>query len=200
MKVPGLLLLVFLLFLDVSGQSSESQLEPPDLTVVKKSWRKEIHHPALTSDPFQSNDEQAELQRAQKDNNVRNAVRVREGGTPIQVNRASKPMETESQGPSTRFVYRATIKNAGTKTIIAVTWDYVFFDSEKMELLGHHSFRQPVKIRPGKSVELTGQSASPPTRVVHASKAQQPQGGVSEEVFIRRIEYEDGSFWQRPQN
>jgi hypothetical protein len=192
MKVTGLLLLIFLLWFDVSAQSSASELEPPDLKVIKKNWRKEIHHPALTADPFRSNDEQAELQRAQKDNAVRNAVRVREGGTPLPTTRTSRPMESESEGPSAKFVYRVTIKNTGTKTITALTWDYLFFDSDKVEQLGQHSFRQRVKLRPGKSVELIGQSASPPTRVVDVAKI------PSEEVSIRLIQYEDGSAWQRP--
>ena len=108
-------------------------------------------------------------------------------------------METELDGgPSTWFVYRVTLKNTGTKTIKAIHWDYLFFDSEKSEPLGQHTFRQLAKIRPGKSVELTGRSASPPTRVVNASKSDQPRAGLSEEISIRVIEYEDGSTWQRP--
>ena len=198
MKVPGLLLLIFLLWLDVSAQSSASRPEPPDLTVIKKNWRKEIHHPALTADPFRSNDEQAELQRAQKDNAIRNAVRVKEGGTPLPTTRASRPIESEPEGPSARFVYRVTVKNTGTKTITSLAWDYLFFDSDKVEQVGQHSFRQRVKIRPGKSIELIGQSAFPPTRVVDAAKSPQPRAVLSEEVSICLIEYEDGSAWQRP--
>ena len=198
MKVPGLLLLIFLLWFDVSAQSYASQPEPPDLTVIKKNWRKEIHHAALTADPFRSNDEQAELQRAQKDNAVRNAVRVKEGGTPLPTTRPTRSMTSEPEGPSVRFVYRVKVKNTGTKTITALAWDYLFFDSEKVEQLGQHSFRQRVKIRPGKSIELIGQSAFPPTRVVDATKAHQPRTELYEEVSIRMMEYEDGSTWQRP--
>lgn len=192
MKVPGLLVCIFLLCVDVSAQTPATQQGPPDLTVIKKNWRKEIHNPALTADPFRSNDEQAELQRAQKDNAVRNAVRVREGGTPLPTTRGSRPMESDPEGPSARFVYRVTVKNTGTKTITALTWDYLFFDSEKVEQVGQHTFRQRVKIAPGKSIELIGHSSSPPTRVVDAAKTQH------EEVSIRLIEYADGSFWQRP--
>lgn len=198
MKVPGLLLLIFLLWLDVSAQSSLLQQQPPELTVIKKNWRKEIHHPALTADPFRSNDEQAELQRAQKDNAVRNAVRVKEGNTPLPTTRSSRPLEGEPEGPSVRFVYRVTVKNTGTKTITAIAWEYLFFDSDKVEQVGQHSFRQQVKIRPGKSIELIGRSAFPPTRVLDAAKAQQPRPELSEEVSIRQIQYEDGSVWQRP--
>jgi hypothetical protein len=79
-------------------------------------------------------------------------------------------------------------------------WDYVFFDSEKAELIGQHSFQHHVKIRAGKSIELTGQSQRPPTSVIDATKAKKGDSHMSEEVIIRRIEYDDGSFWQRPIN
>lgn len=200
MKGPALLLLVFLLLVDVSAQSSQAQPDAPDLAVTKKNWRREIHHPALTSDPFRSNDEQAELQRAQKDNAIRNSVRVREGNTPLPTVRNSKPMPTESEAPRAWFVYRVTVKNSGTKTITGLEWDYLFFDSDKAEQVGQHSFRHRVKIRTGKSTELIGQSTRPPSLVINATKAKKGDAQLSEEVVIRRIEYEDGSVWQRPLN
>lgn len=198
MKGPALLLLVFMLLVDVSAQSSQAQLDAPDLAITKKVWRKEIHHPALTSDPFRANDEQAELQRVARDNAIRNSTRVREGNTPQPNAKIAKPIPTESDGPSVRFVYRVTVKNSGAKTITALVWDYVFYDSDKAELLGQHSFHHRVKIRTGKSTELIGLSSKPPTAVIDASKAKKGEAPLSEAVVIHRIEYEDGSFWQRP--
>lgn len=200
MKGPALLLLVFLLLVDVSAQSPTAESDPPDLTVTKKNWRKEIHHPALTSDPFRPNDEQAELQRVQKDNSIRNSVRVREGNTPLPTARPSTPMPTEAEGPSARFVYRVTVKNSGTKTITGLAWDYLFFDSDKVQQIGQHSFRHRIKIRPGKTAELIGHSTRPPSSVIDASKTKKGEVELSEEVIILRIEYEDGSVWQRPLN
>lgn len=201
MKRPALLLLLllFIPLIDVSAQSSQAS-EAPDLTVSKKNWRKEIHHPALTSDPFRANDEQAELQRVQKDNSIRNSVRVREGNTPLPAVRNTKPMPTESDGPQVWFVYRVTVKNSGTKTIAALEWDYLFFDSEKAERVGQHSFRHRIKIRTGKTTELIGHSTKPPSSVIDATRAKNGDTHLSEEVIIRRIEYEDGSVWQRPPN
>lgn len=200
MKGPALLLLVFIQLVDVSAQLPAAQLDAPDITVTKKNWRKEIHHPALTADPFRSNDEQAELQRAQKENSIRNSTRVREGNTPLPTVRNSRPMPTEAEGPTARFVYRVTVKNSATKTITGLAWDYLFFDSDKGEQVGQHSFQQRVKIRTGKSIELIGLSTKPPSSVIDATKAKKGEVQLSEEVVIRRIEYEDGSVWQRPLN
>lgn len=200
MKSPALVVLGFLLLVDVSAQSSQAQPNAPELTVTKKFWRKELYHPALTSDPFRVNDEQMEMQRAQRDNNIRNSVRVREGTTPqpAQSVRNPKPMPTESEAPRMLFVYRVTVKNSGTKTITGLVWEYVFFDPERAEQVGQHSFLHRVKIRSGKSMELIGESVRPPTRVIDANK--KGESRLTEEVVIRRIEYEDGSVWQRPVN
>ena len=202
MKSPALLALGFLLLVDVSAQSSQAMPDAPDLTVTKKVWRKELYHPALTSDPFRVNDEQAEMQRAQRDNNIRNSVRVREGTTPqpAQSVRSPKPMPTESEAPRMLFVYRVTVKNSGTKTITGLVWDYVFFDPDRGQQVGEHSFLHRVKIRTGKSIELIGESTRPPTSVIDATKAKKGEAHLTEEIIIRRIEYEDGSFWQRPVN
>jgi hypothetical protein len=199
MKRPALLLLGFVLLIDVSAQSLQAQEDDPNLTVTKKNWRKEIYHPALTSDPFRANDEQAELQRVQRDNSIRNSVRVREGNTP-QPTVTAKPIPTEADGPVTLFVYRATVKNTSPKTITLLEWDYLFFDSEKAEQVGQHSFRHKVKIRTGKSTELIGRSTKPPSAVIDATKVKNRDAHLSEEVVIFRIEYQDGSFWQRPLN
>jgi hypothetical protein len=114
--------------------------------------------------------------------------------------RGTRPAETETEGPSARYVYRATVKNTGTKTIVALAWDYRFLDPDTGEEIGRRPFLQRIKIRPGKSGELIGASVHPPTRVINAAKAEKGQAKLSEQVDINRIEYADESVWQRPQN
>ena len=185
MKGAALLLLVLMLCADVPAQSSQAQSDAPDLLIIKKSWRKEpIFKPSLTADPFRVNDEQAELQRARKTDSASNKVRVKEGTRPEQTTQKSKPMPTQSAGPQDQYVYRVTVKNTGAKTITGVVWNY-----------GQNSFENRIKISTGKSTELVGKSSKLPTFVINATEEQ-----LTEEVVIRRIQYEDGSFWQRPDN
>lgn len=201
MNTPKLMLLLFLLAGGVSAQPLPDASDPTDVAVVEKGWRKVIRNPALDEDPFRANDEQKQLERAQKDEGIRNAIRVREGGTPQPVRTGTRILENESQGPSARYIYRAKVRNTGTKTIMALVWDYRFFNPHTLEEVGHHSFTHRVKIRPGKGFELIVQSASPPSRVIDATKAVKDLGvQYSEKVVIRRIEYADGSVWLRPTN
>ena len=194
-----LLLVIFLFAGGVSAQPGPDTADPPDLTVAEKSWRKVVRHPALDADPFEANDAQRELQQAQKDNAVRNTIRIREGATPQPTVLRPKPVGSESEGPSASYVYHVKIRNTGTKTILAIVWDYRFFDPLTLEEVGQRSFTHKVRIRPGKRFELVGQSTSPPIRFIDATKAVKDiQNQYSEKIVIRSVEYADGSVWQRP--
>ena len=200
-KIPTITFLILLLATSIAAQPSPTPSDSPDLTVLEKSWRREVRHPALDADPFRANDEQRENERAQRDNGVRNATRVREGGTPLPTVSRRQPMETESPGPSTRYVYRVKLKNTSMKTIVALTWDYLFLHPDTQEELGAHSFTHRIKIGPGKGRELFGESSLPPTRVVDATMAGKSSSSqFIEELAIRRIEYADGSVWERQAN
>lgn len=199
MKILTMALLMFFVATEPPPLFTQEASDPPDITVGKKSWRKVVRNPALDEDPFRANDEQAQFERAQKDNAIRNAQRTREGNLPQQTVRLPRPLETEAQMASTRYVYRATVHNTGTKTTLVFAWDYRFLHPETKEEIGHHSFIQKLKVRPGKTAELIGHSVSPPTRVIDATQAGK-EVQFSEEVSIKRIEYADGSVWQRPAN
>lgn len=203
MRTPRLSLLLFLFLLagGASAQPGPDTADPPDLSIAEKSWRKVVRHPALDADPFEANDAHKELEQAHKDNSIRNANRVREGGTPQATVPRTKLPGNEPEGPSARYVYRVKVRNTGTKTVLALVWDYRFFNPDTLEEVGHHSFTERVKIRPGKGFELIGHSASPPARVIDSTKAAEDLGAqYSEKVVIRRVEYADGSVWLRPTN
>lgn len=199
MKILGLALIAGLLAGGYSTSQSPNPSEPIDVLVSKKSWRRVVRNPALDADPFRANDEQAELERDRKDNAIRNNVRVREGGTPQQTVRRAQPVSGgELQGPYTRYTYSATLKNIGTKRISSITWDYLFIDPGTGEELGRHQFTHRIKIRPGKSAQVTGTSKSPPSRVVRATQTETGLVNLEEKVILKRIEYDDGSVWETP--
>jgi hypothetical protein len=87
------------------------------------------------------------------------------------------------------------MKNTGSKTVARIEWDYFFLHPDTLQEAGHRSFRHDAKIRPGKEVELSGQTSSPPIRVIDATKPVQVR--YAEKIVIQRIEYADGSVWTR---
>jgi len=102
----------------------------------------------------------------------------------------SKPMDG--------FTYRIKVRNSDSKVVEIVFWEYQFHDPANPEQVARRQFLCGVSIPPGKGKELEGFSLSGPSDVVSvktlADKAANP---FVEKVLINRVEYADGSIWQR---
>lgn len=82
------------------------------------------------------------------------------------------------------------LKNVGTKTITAVEWQHVFFtDKDKQKELRRYKFRKKTKVEPGKQKFLAQR--------IHSESYSELPTRQQQSVVIDRIEYSDGSVWQR---
>lgn len=201
-------------------------VDAPPVTVTQINWHQEIFIPALFEDPMRINQDRDDLERDQKATSRENADRAKMGQTPIPTPSkkiaantpvGSTPMGVplgdepagnqnlpgnNASGVSSRhYVYLAKIKNTGLKTIRTVVWVYSLFDPDTQIELGRHQFTGVVSLRPGKTEKLIGRSKSPPTRIVQVTESGKGlRDKYAERVEINRIEYADGSFWQRSSN
>lgn len=96
------------------------------------------------------------------------------------------------------YAYRIKVKNSGEKVVEVVFWEYRFIDSTNPELIARRQFLCGVSIASGKGKDLEGFSLSGPSDVINvktlADNAAEP---FRQEVLINRLEYADGSMWQR---
>lgn len=204
--------------------SSPAPTDPPGVTINEIRWQQEVFIPALYDDPMRINQDQRELERDKKNTAIENSSRARQGqtqiptptkkiasntpvgSTPMGVPLGDEPAGNrnlparEEPGPSSvYYLYKAKIKNTGSKGIRNVIWHFVVFDSGTEVEVGRHRFTGKVSIKAGKSAELVARSRVPPTRIVRAGKSSGEQPGKhAERVMIERIDYEDGTFWQHP--
>jgi hypothetical protein len=102
--------------------------------------------------------------------------------------------EAVYQQPFDLYRYRVSLKNTGVKVVKAVVWDYQASDTDQFIDSTHRLFRCTAKIKPNQSEKIDGYSVLPPTRVISASQTR----SFSERVILNRIEYSDGTSWQRP--
>lgn len=191
-------------------QAAPALHAPPDIVLLQKGWSSERRNPALDDDPFASNTEYTDAQRAQKMTELQNTIRSRGSEArepppyrPSRTTDPNKPKDTFEQPKATlpsadrrtTYTYRAKVKNTGAKTIRVVHWGYAFLDPETQQPLGLHRYATKVRIRPGESFELAGRSSSPQTSTVSAnSVAKKPE----EMIVIFRVEYDDGAVWEIP--
>ena len=201
MRVLYIVPLLFLLAGDASAQASSSMSEAPGVVVTQIGWHKEANIPALHEDPMRVHDEQSDLVGEQKATVRGNAVRIQQGEPPKPLPTRMPSGENAPLGLTANYHYEAKIKNTGEKTIRGIVWEYLLFDPETEVEVGHHRYTSKVSVRAGKTADLVGRSTKPPTSVVDVTKSgKEWRGKYSERVLIIRIDYNDGSFWQRPLN
>jgi hypothetical protein len=94
------------------------------------------------------------------------------------------------------YAYRAKVKNNSDKRIEIIFWEYQFSDSQNPETITRRQFLCAVNIAPNKEKELMGFRRLGPSDIVDASSAAL-QPSLQEKVLINRVEYADGSIWQR---
>ncbi|HEX8096550.1 MAG TPA: hypothetical protein VF507_00880, partial [Pyrinomonadaceae bacterium] len=100
--------------------------------------------------------------------------------------------------PVDGYAYRAKVQNASAKVVEIVFWEYRFTESSNPAAVARRQFICAVNIKPNKEKELQAFSLSGPSSVVSAASLADKSGTpYQERVVINRVEYADGSIWQR---
>lgn len=196
MKILSALIAVLFLTALVLAQDSTNSAAPPDIEILSKNWHREVVHAKIDEDPLRVNDQQRDIMIEQKKATEYNATKVN-GQRPMRPETpdSSQPSVEMPKDPNANYVYQAKIKNIGSKTIKSIAWAYVFIDAETKEPITRVEALNKIKINSGKAADLITNAQAPPTNVVNAGKSQK----FIEQIIISRIEYSDGSVWQRPE-
>ncbi len=100
--------------------------------------------------------------------------------------------------PGELYNYKIKVQNEGKKAVNVLYWEYQVREKAAPENLTQRQFVCLAKVKANERKGLVGISASPPISVISAktlaSDAAKP---FEEKAVINRIEYTDGSSWQR---
>ena len=104
----------------------------------------------------------------------------------------------DTKPPVDGFTYQARIENNSAKAIKAVFWEYQFKEKANPSNVARRQFMCIVKVKPAKTRDLEIFTLTAPTGVVSVgSLANKTTKDFDEAVITNRVEYEDGSTWQR---
>ena len=199
-----LLLLSLLLSLVVSFQGPAVSSDASPLTVANFKWSRARR--IIDTPPVEGN-APARAMIPQNRNFARNArindpqgVRDPNGDTLDGRSAAMEKSVAESRAPKPQpqdgYAYRIKVQNPTAKVVEIVFWEYQFHDPANPDLVARRQFLCGVNIPAGKGKDLEGFSLSGPSEVVNVKTLN--SGGVfKENVLINRVEYSDGSIWQR---
>ncbi|HKP73623.1 MAG TPA: hypothetical protein VJT82_11835 [Pyrinomonadaceae bacterium] len=195
------------------GQTPAASAQPPatpatgapGVAVLKFGWSKE--RLGWERDPFSGPVENFDEMRVRSRNEKR-IDDAKRGGSTSDVDRIRREAKADSailerrreqSPPRYGFMYKVTIKNTGAKAIKTLDWDHVFFDPDTKTETGRHQFTGDGKVSPGKQKEFAVFIAAPPSRTISVHKLNKNERDtVGEQIVIMRVEYADGSVWQRP--
>ena len=206
-KLLVLLTLTPLLACAAAAQTPKATpAEPHGVTVVGGRWDREVYNPALLEDPLDISTDAAQLLKERREVSRINAARERTGRTSLpSPSEPSIKRVKRSSGPALAtniYLYQIRVSNDGTKKIRSIAWDYVLFDAATQREMGRNQFESKVSIGVGKTKDLFGSSKTPPATIVDVSKSDKVERGqYAEAVEIQRVEYSDGTVWERgPRN
>ena len=108
----------------------------------------------------------------------------------------------EARSPKSKnvngFEYQAKVRNASTRVIEIVFWEYQFKELANPTNVVRRQFLCAVNIKPAKEKELQAFSMSGPSDVINVESLTNKTGNLFEEkVVINRVEYADGAILQR---
>jgi hypothetical protein len=110
----------------------------------------------------------------------------------VQESRSSKSKAVDG------FIYQAKIRNASTKTIEILFWEYQFKELANPANVSSREFLCGVNIKPDKEQELSVFSTFSPSDLISAGSLDNKTGNIFEEkILINRVEYADGTILQR---
>ncbi len=115
---------------------------------------------------------------------------------------AMEKIVQESRTPKAKavdnFEYLVKVQNESKKVIEILFWEYQFIDRTNPANVTRRQFLCGVNIKPNKEKELQAFGLSGPSDVISVENLSNAPGNVfQEKVVINRVEYADGSTWQR---
>jgi len=197
-----LLLLSLLLTLFVPFQISTNEDSP--LTVTNFKWsraRRTIQTPEAEGNAparamIPQNRNFARNQRMNEPQGVRDPNADTLDGRSAALEKSVAESRAPKPQPMDGYAYRIKVQNPGTKVVEIVFWEYQFHDPANPNQVARRQFLCGVNILAGKGKELEGFSLSGPSDVVDV-KTLDSGTPFKENVLINRVEYSDGSIWQR---
>jgi hypothetical protein len=204
-------MLLLVMAMPVASQAQQATLDlqgPSDVAIVKFTWGKEFL-PGWENNQFGHLIETPDARRERIDNE-RRIQQARNVGNKAELGKrenAAKMLEDakfpkdskNTERPRDGYRYEVEIRNTGAKTIKLIEWDYIFLDPEMLKEVARHQFTSDDTVKPGKSKKISVFYLHPPVKTVSVKMlSKKNMAKFKEQVVLMRIQYSDGSVWQRP--
>jgi hypothetical protein len=169
-----------------AAQAARSQPGPPDIAVYNYEWRAKYKTVRPNDYGLEKRYDYAQNDPANPERQRRNRGEPSADPQRLEMPAPPRPARRELSG----YESSLQLKNIGPKVITAVEWAHVFFsDKAKQQELKRFNFRRKAKIEPGEQKIIA--------QVLPSDRYFQLTPSPRQSVVINRVEYADGTVWQR---
>jgi hypothetical protein len=202
-----LLIVILLLFPLTQAQQPPATEEAAPLLVLNSKWMRdrqpvENAAAAIVGPQPAMNRESKNFERQRRINSPAGERDPRadmvdtRAGELERINQEARAGENKPTIPG--FAYLVKVQNGGAKVAQSVFWEYQFRETTNPSNVARRQFVCSVKIKPEQEKTLQAFSKSGPSDVVHVKTLGKKSGGEFEgTALINRVEFSDGTFWQR---
>jgi hypothetical protein len=115
-----------------------------------------------------------------------------------ELERAANKTPAPKNSPTDGYTYQAKILNSSAKTVQAVFWEFQFTEKAEPANVTRRQFVCRAHVKPERTASLEVFSRNGPSSVVSINTLKKNANEAFEGVvIINRVEYEDGTEWQR---
>ena len=203
-----LILLPLLLVFISPFQNPSTSAEVSGVTVLSFKWSRtrqtaRVADPAATGPASPAPAMIAQNKNFQRNARINDPAGVRDPNQDTLDGRsaAMEKMVQDSRAPTAEpvnaFAYLVKIHNARRSAIEVLFWEYQFIDPSNPANVTRRQFLCGANIKPDKDKELLATSLLGPSDVISAQTFSNADAAFPEKVWVNRVEYADGSIWQR---
>ena len=185
-----------LLLVVLSSQNPCAAQVDSNLSVLKFSWSQ--YNQALAAEPEWN----APPDYRQRTDQEKARAQIQYGD--LMKSQALKKAERDAARSAVKadqiYVYKVKLQNISAKTIKNLYWEYQVIESANPQNLSARQFFCATQIRAEQQRSFEVFSFIPPTTAVISAQTlgKEDKKAFEEKAVINRIEYKDGSVWQRP--
>jgi hypothetical protein len=202
LPLSGLLLLLF----TSPALTQDIAAEETPIAVLSYRWSKDRRAMELVDTSSQNSPQPAMIpqnKNFQRNARINDPAGVRDPNADTIDGRSAELDRITAEARQTKpqtdgFTYQTKVQNNSTKPVAVVFWEYQFREKGNPTILSRRQFVCQAKLKPAKARDFEIFTLAAPSSVVSVktlSKKSEPS--FDESVIINRVEFEDGSTWQR---
>ena len=206
LRLPLLLAVVSLVLAAAPALAQDVSADEAPIAVLSYKWSKDRRAMELVDTSGPSSPQPAMIpqnKNFERQKRVNDPAGTRDPNADTLDGRSAELDRITAQARETKpqtegFTYQTKVQNNSAKPVALVFWEYQFREKGSSTIVTRRQFVCLARLKPAKARDLEIFTLAAPSSVISVkSLSKKSEPSFDEAVIINRVEFEDGSTWQR---